>query len=238
MYHMVVLFMEVMDTLVSLEGFAYEMATLIKREVDVNASNDEVAALIANEWANKYNQLVSSGNYRSLRGLAKEVMLTIIRRYSLGLGNRELEYWGDALANALVSVAKVYDDVEPALNELSNLGISMYILTNLDNDIAKKILLKNGLLRFFKGVVSSDLTRAGKPSTKIFNAALNRAKVSRDEALVVSGLIEDVIGGKLSQIRTVFINRKQINLTIKPDFMLNSLTELPKLISGISGKQG
>lgn len=233
---MVVLFMEVMDTLASLEGFAQEMASLIKREVDIKASEDEVAALIADEWSSKYNQLVTSGNYRSLRSLARDVMLTIIRKYSLGLGGRELEYWGDALANAFVTVAKIYDDVEPALNELSNLGVQMYILTNLDNDIAKKILLKNGLLRFFRGVISSDLTRVGKPNARIFNAALYRAKISKDDALIVSGLIEDVIGGKLSQIRTVFVNRRKVNLTVKPDYIIGNLTELPKLLTSISNQ--
>jgi len=88
-----VLFMEVVDTLASLEGFPQEMASLIKREVDVKASEDEVAALIASEWVNRYNQLVSSGNYRSLRGLARDVMMTVVKKYSLGLGGRELEYW-------------------------------------------------------------------------------------------------------------------------------------------------
>jgi len=141
------------------------------------------------------------------------------------------------LANAFVTVARIYDDVEPALNELSNLGVPMYILTNLDNDIAKKILLKNGLLRFFKGVVSSDLTRVGKPNVRIFNAALYRAKVNKEEALIVSGLVEDIIGGKLSQIRTVFVNRRQVNLTVKPDFTINSLMELPKLLANM-GSQG
>jgi len=232
-----VLFMEVVDTLASLEGFPQEMVSLIKREVDVKASEDEVAALIASEWVNRYNQLVSSGNYRSLRGLARDVMMTVVKKYSLGLGGRELEYWGDALANAFVTVARIYDDVEPALNELSNLGVPMYILTNLDNDIAKKILLKNGLLRFFKGVVSSDLTRVGKPNVRIFNAALYRAKVNKEEALIVSGLVEDIIGGKLSQIRTVFVNRRQVNLTVKPDFTINSLMELPKLLANM-GSQG
>ncbi|WP_291766421.1 HAD family hydrolase [Caldivirga sp. UBA161] len=231
---MVVLFMEVMDTLASLEGFAQEMASLIKREVDIKASEDDVATLIANEWLSRYNQLVASGNYRSLRSLARDVMLTVIRKYSLGLGGRELEYWGDALANAFVTVAKIYDDVEPALNELSNLGVQMYILTNLDNDIAKKILLKNGLLRFFKGVISSDLTRAGKPNARIFNAALYRAKISKDDALIVSGLIEDIIGGKLSQIKTVFVNRRKVNLTVKPDYIIGDLTELPKLLANMS----
>lgn len=231
---MVVLFMEIMDTLADLSGFASEMATLIKREVDINASLEELAAFLDSEWKNRYNQLVSSGNYRSLRSLARDVMVSVVKKFSVSLGGRELSYWGDALANAFVAVAKIYSDVEPALSEIEGMGIPMYILTNLDNDIAKKILLRNGLLRFFKGVVSSDLTRVGKPNAKIFNAALYRAKANREDALVVSGLVEDVVGCRLSQMRIVFVSRKPVELAVKPDYTINTLTELPPLLTKVA----
>ena len=233
---MVVLFVEVVDTLASVDGFEREMASIIRREIDINASLDELTKVVKEEWTSRYNQLISTGSYRSLRSLARDVMMSIARKYSVIIGSREIRYWGDALANVFVSVARVYDDVEGALNELAGMGAQLFILTNLDNDIAKKILLKNGLLRFFKGVVSSDLTRVGKPNVKIFNAALNRAKSSRDESYVVSGLPEDIVGCRLAQLKLIFVMRKPVEFTtIRPDYVVNTLGEVPKLLQGIKG---
>ncbi|MGC8607313.1 MAG: HAD family hydrolase [Vulcanisaeta sp.] len=228
------LFFEVLNTLVRLTHFETESARLIRDELNIRMSLDELASQFRKEWEDRYNMLISKGVYRSLRQLARETMISLLRKYSLSLSPAELDYFGNAISSLIVETSELYPDVIEAINALSQMSISMYILTNLDNDVAKKILLRNNLLRHFKGVVSSDLTKVGKPAIKIFQAALNRAGVPPSDALIVSGLVEDVIGAKFLDLKVVFVRRVDVQLPVKPFYEINTLTQLPEIISKLT----
>ncbi|ADY01950.1 Haloacid dehalogenase domain protein hydrolase [Vulcanisaeta moutnovskia 768-28] len=228
------LFFEVLNTLVRLTHFETESARLIRDELNIRISLDELASQFRKEWEDRYNMLISKGVYRSLRQLARETMISLLRKYSLSLSPAELDYFGNAISSLIVETSELYPDVIEAINALSQMSISMYILTNLDNDVAKKILLRNNLLRHFKGVVSSDLTKVGKPAIKIFQAALNRAGVPPSDALIVSGLVEDVIGAKFLDLKVVFVRRVDVQLPVKPFYEINTLTQLPEIISKLT----
>ncbi len=229
------LFFEVLNTLVRLAHFEVESAKLIKDELNIKVSLDELTNQFKKEWEDRYNMLISKGVYRSLRQLARETMISLLKKYSLSLSPAELDYFGNAISSLVVETSELYPpDVVNAIDTLSQMNIPMYILTNLDNDVAKKILLKNNLLRYFKGVVSSDLTKVGKPAIKIFQAALNRAGVSPSDALIVSGLIEDVIGAKFLDLKVVFVRRTNVQLPVKPFYEIDSLTQLPEIISKLT----
>ena len=228
------LFFEVLDTLVRLTHFETEGARLIRDELNMKIPLEELANQFKKEWEDRYNALMSKGVYRSLRQLARETMISLLRKYSLSLSPAELDYFGNALSSLVVETSELYPDVIDAINALTQMGVPMYILTNLDNDIAKKILLRNNLLRYFKGVVSSDLTKIGKPAVKIFQAALNRAGVSPNDALIVSGLVEDVIGAKFLDLKVVFVRRTDVQLPVKPFYEITTLSQLPEIINKIN----
>ncbi|BDR92056.1 HAD family hydrolase [Vulcanisaeta souniana] len=228
------LFFEVLNTLVRLTHFETEGARLIRDELNMRIPLEELANQFRKEWEDRYNVLMSKGVYRSLRQLARETMISLLRKYSLSLSPAELDYFGNALSSLVVETSELYPDVIDAINALSQMNVPMYILTNLDNDIAKKILLRNNLLRYFKGVVSSDLTKTGKPAVKIFQAALNRAGVSPNDALIVSGLVEDVIGAKFLDLKVVFVRRVDVQLPVKPFYEITTLSQLPEIINKIN----
>lgn len=227
-----VAFFEVLNTLARIENFEKELANLLTSELRLNVSSEELANKIKNEWINKYNQLISRGAYRSIRQLAREVISSVIRHYTVSVSPQELEYFSNAASSLIVEQAILYEDVPETLQKLAEHNIDMYILTNLDNDIAKKILLKYNILRYFKGVISSDLSRAGKPSAKIFQAALLRAKTSKDNAVVVSGLIEDVVGSKLVGLKVIYVAREGKRPDIAVDYVVNKLPEIVQIIVG------
>ncbi len=228
------LLFELMDTLVRVPNFDEEVARFLISELRLKVDPKELAKRFRDEWSSKYSELIGKGVYRSVRQLSRETVMSISRRYSLSLSPQELDYFGSAISSMIIELSELYDDVIETIDLLSREGFGIYALTNLDNDIAKKILLKFNALRYFKGVVSSDLTGVGKPAARIFQAALSRAKVSRDQALIVSGLVEDVIGSKLVGIKVVYVNRQNKRLEIEPDYVINSLRELPQLISRLS----
>lgn len=228
------LFFEVLNTLVRLTHFEAESAKLIKDELNIKVSLEELTNQFKKEWEDRYNMLISKGAYRSLRQLARETMISLLRKYSLSLSPTELDYFGNAISSLVVETSELYPDAVSAIDSLSKMGVPMYILTNLDNDVAKKILLRNNLLSYFKGVVSSDLTKVGKPAIKIFQAALNRAGVSPSDAIIVSGLMEDVIGAKFLDLKVVFVRRMNVQLPVKPFYEIDTLTQLPEILSKLS----
>jgi putative hydrolase of the HAD superfamily len=225
------LFFEVLNTLIRLNNFEVEGARLIRDELNIRASLDDLARQFRKEWDDKYSMLISKGVYRSLRQLARETIISLLKKYSLSLSPAELDYFGNAISSLIVETSELYPDVVDAVDKLSQMGTPMYILTNLDNDIAKKILLRNNLLRYFKGVVSSDLTKVGKPAIKIFQAALNRAGIASSDALIVSGLVEDVIGAKFLDLKVIFVRRtSDVQLPVKPFYEITTLTQLPEIL--------
>ncbi|MCG2895469.1 MAG: hydrolase, partial [Vulcanisaeta sp.] len=68
----------------------------------------------------------------------------------------------------------------------------------------------------------------------IFQAALNRAGVSASDALIISGLVEDVIGAKFLDIKVIFVRRvPDVQLPIKPFYEITTLTQLPEVLAKI-----
>ncbi len=225
-----VVFFEVLNTLVRLENFERELASLLASELRLSTPIDELTNKLRSEWTSRYNQLITRGAYRSVRQLAREVISAVIRQYTVSVSPQELEYFSNAASSLMVEQAIMYDDVPDTLQKLAEHSIDMYILTNLDNDVAKKILLKYNILRYFKGVISSDLSRAGKPSAKIFQAALNRARIAKENAVIVSGLIEDLLGSKLVGLKVIYVSREGKKPDIAPDYVVTKLPEIIPII--------
>lgn len=225
-----VVFFELLDTLIRVERFHEEVAKLLASELRLPASINEIAEKVQTEWTNKYNMLISKGAYRSLRQLAREVVISVVKQYTLSLSPQEVDYFSNAISSIFVEQAQLYDDVPETITKLGENNVDMYILTNLDNDIAKKILLRHNMLKYFKGVISSDLSRAGKPSLRIYQAALTRAKANKDECVLVSGLLEDIIGSKLVGLKMIFVNRSDKKTDLVPDYTVKSLREIIPII--------
>ncbi len=225
-----VVFFELLDTLIKVERFHEEVARLLASELRLPAPVNEIAEKVQSEWANKYNMLISKGAYRSLRQLAREVVISVVKQYTLSLSPQEVDYFSNAISSIFVEQAQMYEDVPDTVSKLSENNIDMYILTNLDNDIAKKILLRHNMLKYFKGVISSDLSRAGKPSLRIYQAALSRAKAGKESCVLVSGLLEDIIGSKLVGLKIIFVNRTGKKTELVPDYTVKTLTDIVPII--------
>ena len=226
------LFMEVLKTMVYLKGFEEEASYVLSRGLGIKTN---LTAEFKGRWEAAYGESISKGTYRSLRQLAKDVVASMLRDRSISIGPRELSYWSNSVINSMIDTADIYHDVRSALDALMNMDVQLYVLTNLDNDIAKKILLKHGLLRYFKGVISPDLTGVGKPNIKIFQVALAKAGTDSESSLIVSGLPEDAVGSKLSRVRMVFINRDGAVPVPQPDYVVSDLSELVELTNSIWG---
>jgi putative hydrolase of the HAD superfamily len=132
---------------------------------------------------------------------------------------------------------KLYPDVMPVLNQLKQSGYKLGLITDSDLDIADGIIQKHNLADFFDVKVVSGEIRLYKPNPLLFEKAVNLAKCAPSEGIYVGDSEVDVKGAAEIGLKTVIINRNELlssKIGIKPDFRVDSLSELPKLISDIN----
>jgi putative hydrolase of the HAD superfamily len=100
-----------------------------------------------------------------------------------------------------------FDDAASALGELRGRGLRLVCVSNWDYSLPE-VLERVGLLGLLDGVVTSAGVGVAKPDRAIFEAGLEVAGTSADEALHVGDSSEeDVRGASAAGIRALLIDR-------------------------------
>jgi putative hydrolase of the HAD superfamily len=100
-----------------------------------------------------------------------------------------------------------YPDVEPALRDLRERGVTVVIASNWDCSLPEW-LGPTGILELVDAVVTSAEVGAAKPSPRVFERALGLAGVDAAEALHVGDKVDnDIEGAAAAGIRGVLIQR-------------------------------
>ena len=103
---------------------------------------------------------------------------------------------------------RLFPDALPALQDLKRRGKILGIVSNWDSRLFG-IVEELGLSGHLDFVLASAVAGAAKPSPKIFEEALQRARVSAPEALHVGDSLEDDIrGAEGAGIRAALLDRK------------------------------
>ncbi len=137
----------------------------------------------------------------------------------------------DALASYLNQIylkhrfedIELFDDVLPALKALRN-EYTIGLVSN-GNSYPERC----GLDGIFKFVVFSQDYGFEKPDLRLFKVAMEKAKCSSQELLHVGDSLQnDIIGAANADIKSVWLNRKQIknDSGVKIDYEISSLLEL------------
>ena len=129
----------------------------------------------------------------------------------------------------------LFDDVLPALGGLKTKGLTVGVLSNLRrnvNDLAKTL----GLEPFLNFCINSAEAGAEKPNPAIFLAALERARVSPDEAAHVGDQYKaDVQGAEAVGIMPVLLDREGWHRDVNDCFRIGSLLELDRVLGPDAG---
>lgn len=127
---------------------------------------------------------------------------------------------------------KLYPDVREILEYLREKKI--FILTNRRKDMAEVTLQRFGILDYFKDVIGGDDDNCLKPSPCPLNKALKYFENKRDVSLIVGDMEVDVLAGKKAGIITCAVTygvgRKEDILQAQPDYVINELIELKKIV--------
>jgi putative hydrolase of the HAD superfamily len=100
-----------------------------------------------------------------------------------------------------------YPDVEPALRDLRERGVTVVIASNWDCSLPEW-LGPTGILDLVDAVVTSAEVGAAKPSPRVFERALGVAGVDAAEALHVGDKVDnDIEGAAAAGIRGILLQR-------------------------------
>jgi putative hydrolase of the HAD superfamily len=132
-----------------------------------------------------------------------------------------------------------YPGVLDSLSLIRDQGLPMGIVTDAHSRDAVLRLEKTGLLPFFCCMVTFDLVGVKKPAPEPFVTALDMLRFLADEVLLVGDSPRrDIEPGRTLGIRTVYArygDRFSDNRSSVPaDFTIDSMAELPGILSGLS----
>ena len=143
----------------------------------------------------------------------------------------ESGYYGRKLRSGVLDMLRALRDMNLKLGCVSN-AISPVLEHNLE---------KYKIRRFFDVVVLSCNSGFRKPHPAIFNEALSSIHIEAGKSVFVGDTaLKDVIGAKkvgfrcVILIRSIFTENDAIIQKIKPDYIINSLNEVPMLLKELS----
>lgn len=129
----------------------------------------------------------------------------------------------------------VYEDTFLVLDEMKE-NYQLLLLTNGSPHLQNTKLDKTPeLLPYFKEIIISGDIGKGKPDPAMFDHALERLKLHKDEVIMVGdNLNTDILGASRMGIKTVWINRRGITpQKVVPDYEVKALREVPRIVKNI-----
>ena len=125
----------------------------------------------------------------------------------------------------------IYDDVLPALDMLKLQGLTLGLISNID-ETGSQLAERLGVSMYLDFAVTSGEVGAEKPHPPIFLAALERAGVEPHEALHVGDqLSSDVQGAKSVGINPVLMDRDGLQWDFQDCPRLESMMEVLGLLA-------
>jgi putative hydrolase of the HAD superfamily len=134
--------------------------------------------------------------------------------------------------------ARIIDGVFEVLDAIRKEGYRIGMIANGDSTDCWNIIEATGLHNYFGAIVISEEVGIEKPDKKIFEIALAKLDVKPENAVMVGNRIDaDIIGANRFGMKSVWFRwNSRYNGTIdssqeKPDFTINSLSELLGLLA-------
>ena len=133
--------------------------------------------------------------------------------------------------------ARVFSDVRRCLDELTEEGKVLGVISNSRSESSvREFLVRGNLLQYFSSVTSSGTEGVAKPDPEIFHRALARTHVSASEAFYVGNLaFTDAFAARRAGLHSVWLHRHGTAFNADPP-EVTSLLELPNWIRRLEGR--
>jgi 2-haloacid dehalogenase len=167
------------------------------------------------------------GTYQDFWRVSEPALAFTIRRFGLQVSSehrrRLMETWLHP---------KPYPEVAAALSRLKE-RYALAVLSNSSPKMLRAGLQHTALTPCFRWVISVDAIRLYKPSPRVYQLAVTKMKLRKEEMLFVSSNSFDVVGAKSFGFKVCWINRTGApldRLGVKPDLLVRSFDELAAAI--------
>jgi len=136
-------------------------------------------------------------------------------------------------------LVRCYDTVADTLAELRRRGHPIGVVTSKSDALAMRGLATSGILQFVDVVVGCDSCSRHKPDPEPVRLALERLGYEAEEAAFIGDSVYDMEAGNAAGVTTIAalwgpFDRTQLEPS-QPQYYLESIAELPDLLSGLSG---
>jgi len=126
---------------------------------------------------------------------------------------------------------KVFEYTYEILCYLTDKKYSLHLLTNGFEKTQRLKLNSSDLSKYFRTIVTSEISNSVKPKKEIFEYALNKAKGKIEESLMIGdNLNADIIGAKNAGMDSVFVNHINVDCNQEPTYIIRHLKELESFL--------
>lgn len=149
--------------------------------------------------------------------------------------NKEL---AEKLAEGYVATSPFQTNLFPHTKEtlegLKNDGYALHIITNGFKEIQDIKLTNSGIRNYFDIILCSEDVGKSKPAPEVFHTALNNAKATAHESLMIGDNYHaDVLGAERAGITGVLFDPHFEHHDGRHDWQIRKLNEIPELIPWI-----
>jgi len=126
-----------------------------------------------------------------------------------------------------------YPEVKECLEELKAKNIKIAILSNGTPDLLKSLVINNNIQDYFDNIFSIESVSVYKPDSRVYEIPIKHYGCKPENICFMSSNTWDVSGGGVFGYNTVWVNRFNKvfdKLSYKPQFIINNLKELLKII--------
>ena len=112
----------------------------------------------------------------------------------------------------------------------------LYIASNGTKSVQEPRLESSGIRKYFRDIFISEDMGTDKPSAEFFQRCFARIPDFDPAKTMIVGdsLTSDIQGGINAGIKTCWVNpRKKVSTSVKPDYEIESLSQLPALLERI-----
>lgn len=126
---------------------------------------------------------------------------------------------------------KVFEYTYEILDYLTQKNYSLHLLTNGFEKTQRIKLESANLTKYFKSIVTSEISNSVKPKKEIFEYALKKAKGKMEESIMIGdNLNADILGAKNAGMDSIFVNHINAVCCEEPTYTIHYLKELESIL--------
>jgi len=126
---------------------------------------------------------------------------------------------------------KVFDHTYEILDYLTDKKYSLHLLTNGFEKVQRLKLSSSNLTKYFKTIITSEISNSVKPKKEIFEYALRKANGKLEESIMIGdNLNADILGAKNAGMDSIFVNHVNADCNQDPTYIIHHLKELKTIL--------